>query len=319
MAHPHNAHRQHKVEHSRVAHITKGYAAGGAVHSDEAEDRTMVKGMVKKSALKAEGGKPKHRADKPHRARGGKVKRADGGTAGKREYNAQADEQASPSSDYAMRQMMGRARGGRTKKGGKTVVNVINAGGHQNPTPMAGPMAGGPPPPMPPGPPMPPRPMPGPPPGPMPGGPPGMPPGMPPRKAGGRAYAKGGRVADGPAYQEGRRNGTQITHSPGKNDQAGLNRGKPITYKTGGVVRQRADGGRTDDYVSGTQFFHNESRSSGRAGAGSPTGKDARARGGAVEASNKVEPATKLPGGSGGGEARLAKEKRAARDYARAK
>ncbi len=270
MAHPHAAHRQHKVEHSRVAHITKGYAAGGAVHSDEAEDRTMVKGMVKKSALKAEGGKPKHRADKPHRARGGKVKRADGGTAGKREYNAQADEQASPSSDYAMRQMMGRARGGRTKKGGKTVVNVINAGGHQNPTPMAGPMAAAPPPMA--GPPMPPRPMPGPPPGPMPGGPPGMPPGMPPRKAGGRAYAKGGRVADGPAYQEGRRNGTQVTHSPGKNDQAGLNRGKPITY----------------------------------------------ARGGKVESPNGVAAATKLPGGSGGGEARLAKEKRASRDYKRA-
>ena len=66
--------------------------------------------------------------------------------------------------------------------------------------------------------------------------------------------------------------GTQVTHSPGKNDQAGLNRGRQITYKTGGRI----------------------------------------------EASDEVAPATKLPGGSGGGEARLAKEKRAERNYKRA-
>lgn len=225
MAHPHNEIRDHKVQHSRVAHIAKGYADGGAVHSDAAQDRAMVKGMVKPGSLKVDGGKPTQRADKPHRA-----------------------------------------RGGRTKKGGKTVVNVINAGGtHPAPTgPM--PMPGGPPP-MAAAPPMPPRPMPGPPPGPMPGGPPGMPPGMPPRKAGGRAFANGGAVKSGPAWNEGRKAGTQVTHSPGKNDQVGLNRGKPITYKTGGRIE-------------------------------SPEG---------------VAPATKLPGGSGGGEARLAKEKRAGR------
>lgn len=43
-----------------------GYAAGGAVHGDEREDRALVKGMVKPSALK--------------RADGGRVKKAKGDT-----------------------------------------------------------------------------------------------------------------------------------------------------------------------------------------------------------------------------------------------
>src|ERR1700726_4119752 len=91
MAHPHNEHRAHKVEKRRVAHMTKGYASGGAVHSDEAEDKQLIKKTVKKTALKMEGGKPKHRMDH-------------------------------------------RARGGRTKSKGKTIVNVINAPQH----PMGG-------------------------------------------------------------------------------------------------------------------------------------------------------------------------------------
>ncbi len=78
MAHPFNEHRQHKHEHARVSHIAKGYASGGAVHGDAAEDRKMVRGMVKSSALKAEGGKPSHRADRPHRAHGGRVKHGKG-------------------------------------------------------------------------------------------------------------------------------------------------------------------------------------------------------------------------------------------------
>ena len=230
MSHPHHEHRDHKVQHRRVAHITKGYAHGGAVHSDEAEDRKMVRGMVKKTALKVDGHHARHRADKPHRARGGRT----------------------------------------SKKGGKTVVNVIAGGGHPG---AAAPMMAGPPPAAPaqmPPPAMPPRPMPG----PMmpPGGAPGLPPGMPPRKAGGRAFKHGGRVADGPAWKDGLRDGTQVQHTDGKMDGKNIGRGRVITYK----------------------------------------------RGGAVEASNRVEPATKLPGGSGGGEARLAKEKRAERDYKRA-
>ena len=61
-----------------------------------------------------------------------------------------------------------------------------------------------------------------------------MPPGI--RKSGGRTYASGGKVADGAAWKEGLRNGTKISHSPGKNDQDGLGRGKPITYAKGGPV-----------------------------------------------------------------------------------
>ena len=61
-----------------------------------------------------------------------------------------------------------------------------------------------------------------------------MPPGI--RRSGGRAYAAGGKVADGAAWKEGLRNGTQVSHSPGKNDQSGLGRGKPITYAKGGPV-----------------------------------------------------------------------------------
>ena len=228
MAHPHHEHRQHKVEHRRVAHITKGYAHGGAVHGDEAEDRRLIHQEVKKSALKVDGKHAKHRADKPHRARGGRTNR----------------------------------------KGGKTVVNVIAGGAHPPmavPAPMAPPIGPAAAPPMPVPPPRPPMP------GPMAGAPPV--PGMPPRRSGGRAYKAGGRVADGPAWKEGLRAGTQVTHVPAKDVVLkNLGRGKPVTYKTGGRI----------------------------------------------EASNAVEPATKLPGGAGGGEGRLAKEKRAARDYKKA-
>ena len=121
------------------------------------------------------------------------------------------------------------ARGGKVKKGG-TNVNVIIApqGGHppSPPPPALMPPAGGPPPSLPPG--MPPT-------G---GAPPGMGAGMPPglHKHGGRAYAKGGKVADGAAWKEGLKNGTKVSHSPGKNDQDGLGRGKPITYATGGKI-----------------------------------------------------------------------------------
>lgn len=231
MAHPFQEHRQSKVEHGRVAQLTRGYAAGGAVHDDDAEDKVAIRNVVKKTALKADGVAPKARADRPGRARGGR----------------------SP------------------KKSGKTNVNVIVAG-HGGPpaAPMApppGPMPMGA---MPPRPPMMPPPGAGP--GPPPGLPPGAPPGMPPRRSGGRAYAKGGAVKFGAAFEEGRKAGTQVTHSPGKNDQAGLGRGKQITYKTGGPVIGPQVGGR----------------------------------------------GPKLPGGAGGGEARLVKQSRAAKSYAKA-
>ena len=43
---------------------------------------------------------------------------------------------------------------------------------------------------------------------------------MMPRRNGGRAFAKGGRVGKNgtPAFEEGRRNGTQVSHTPSKND-----------------------------------------------------------------------------------------------------
>jgi hypothetical protein len=78
MSHPHHEHRAHHVEKRRVHHITKGYAFGGGVHhSDEAEDTALIRKEVKSSALKhhhADGHKSHHRADRPHRAKGGRVK-----------------------------------------------------------------------------------------------------------------------------------------------------------------------------------------------------------------------------------------------------
>ena len=250
MAHPHHEHKDHKVQKRRVAHITKHYAHGGAVHEDEAEDKKLIKRTVKKKALKMEGGKPKHRMDR-------------------------------------------RARGGRTKSKGKgTNVNVIVAPQHAaggapgmmpgmppgampppHPPMMASPSPPGAPPPMPPGgmppPGMPPRP------GMMP------PPGMMPHKRGGRAYAKGGAVKDGAAYEEGIKNGTPVQHSDGKMDGKDIGRGRVVTFWAGGGVKKRATGGK-------------------------------------IEAPEGVAPATKMPGGGGGAKARLFKEKRAEKDYAKA-
>lgn len=229
MAHPFAADRQTRVEHRRVAALTKGYAAGGAVHDDAAADTALIRKTVKKTALKVDGAGAKARADRPGRARGGRA----------------------------------------PKKSGKTNVNVIVAGhGGPPPSPMMAPTGLGAPPPaaMPPRPPVPMMPPPG------PGAlgaapPPGMPPGMPPRRSGGRTYNTGGAV-----FEEGRRNGTQVSHTDGKKDGKDIGRPKPVTYKTGGPV---------------------ESAGFARMG-------------------------PKLPGGAGGGEARLAKQKRAAKSYAKA-
>lgn len=116
MAHPFSEHKGHKVERSRVGRITSGYASGGAVHQDEAADRSLIRKEVKSSALKTDGGKSKSRSDKSVR----------------------------------------RAKGGRVKHGksGKTNINVIVAPSGDKP-PMNAPMAGAPPmPAMPPRPPM---------------------------------------------------------------------------------------------------------------------------------------------------------------------
>ncbi len=118
------------------------------------------------------------------------------------------------------------ARGGGVKKG-STNVNVIIAPQGGAAPPMAPPV-----PPLAAGPPMPPP------------KPPMMPPGGAPmmQRHGGRAYAKGGAVADGPAWKEGLRNGTQVQHTDGKNDGADIYRGRQITYAKGGRTYPINDG-----------------------------------------------------------------------------
>ena len=91
----------------------------------------------------------------------------------------------------------------------------------------------------------------------------------------------GGRVNQGsPVYEESKHAGTQVQHSDGHaTANKNLGRGKPVTFKSGGRVRSfYAHGGRTE----------------------SPQG---------------VAKDTRLPGGSGGGAARLVKAKRAGREY----
>ncbi len=298
--------RQSKIERSRVGHITKGYKSGGAVkHSDEKQDRKLVKSMIDK-AIHPEGHKAKHRMDRPKRA-----KRADGGPVKPGTPESQLAE-AQRRHDEATKsgrsstltgqlygvQREGRAKGGRVKKGNaKTIVNVITgghpAGGAVPPGPppppmgIAGPPPGGmAPPPMAAKPPMPPM-------GPGAGGPPGGPP-MPLRAKGGRVQTPTGsgvspinnssRKTNGsPVYNASTRNGTQVSDGDGNNkdDSKDVGRGTPITFKSGGRVRS---------------FY---------------------AKGGKVEAPQGVSAASKLPGGSGGGKGRLAKEHRAERDYAR--
>ena len=148
---------------------------------------------------------------------------------------------------------------------------------------------------------------------------------MGPRRSGGRAYASGGAVKSGPAWEEGVRNGSHPHNTPGKNDGKDIGRKQVVTYKTGGAVEASntvegasklpgGSGGAVKDgptwkegVRNGTQVQHSPGKSD--------TANIGRSKvvtyktGGAVEASNKVEPATKLPGGSGGARARLAKEK----------
>jgi len=129
-----------------------------------------------------------------------------------------------------------RASGGKVGKKATTVVNVITSGA-QTPPPappmLPPPGAMGPPP----GPPMPP---PGPPPGAM-GPPPGAggpPPGMPMR-------ARGGGVNSGTkVFEAGEKAGTKVKPSPGKNTISDMNRGRVVTFATGGgVVSFKAGGG----------------------------------------------------------------------------
>jgi hypothetical protein len=130
--------------------------------------------------------------------------------------------------------------------------------------------------------------------------------------------ARGGRIKSGPAWDEGLKAGTQIQHADGKSDGKNIGRGKVVTFKTGGgVVSFRAKGGGVGQTPGtagpGVPYTPTYKRTK------EPLASDVkRAMGGKIESPKGVDSATKLPGGAGGGEARLAKEHRAARDYKRA-
>lgn len=122
------------------------------------------------------------------------------------------------------------ARGGKVKGKSATTVNVIVAPKSGDQASAMPPMLPDmPPPPMPAGAPMPP-----------PGA--GGPPGMPMRKNGGAAYAKGGKVkgakTTGPAFMEGVKNGTPVSHDNAKSEeQKHFATKPPITRKRGGSVK----------------------------------------------------------------------------------
>lgn len=336
MGHPFAGHRQTAKEHSRVGHITKKYAKGGAVHADEAEDKKLIKKMMKKE-LHADGEKTKHRMDRPKRAKGGKVHKGGktvvnvitghpGGAAppmpGPPMGVAPAAMPPAPppmaarppmpppsamAGPGAPPPMPMRAKGGRIKKadGGptsdrplpttkdlddilKSNPNLYGAlGGYQAKIPR--PKAKG---------------------GrihradggelpnpfddsgpstPLPPSPfdslgkikkikvPRKPVTLPPNQ-----YARGGGVKS-----IGMNVGTKVQHSPGKDDAKDIGRGRVVTFWAGGGVKKKCDGG--------------------------PTQAPTRAMGGRTESPQGVAKATRLPGGSGGGEARLAKEHRAER------
>jgi hypothetical protein len=94
-------------------------------------------------------------------------------------------------------------------------------------------------------------------------------------------YARGGGVKS-----IGMNVGTKVQRTDGKDDGKDIGRGRVVTFWAGGGVKKKCDGGPT-----------------------MPT----RAKGGRIESPQGVAKATRLPGGSGGGEARLAKEHRAER------
>jgi hypothetical protein len=271
MAHPMNDKRDHKVQHARVKDITA--ACGGGMSTGGSATGVIAKQqrMLGKVPQRADGGAVKARADRPARARGGRL--------------------------------------GKKKSGGKHTVNVIVAphapapagGAPPMPHPMvpgvaAGPPPGGPPPAGGP-PPMPPRPMGAPPMGgaPGPGGPgiPGagmLPPGVPPpgiRYTGGRTYKKGGAVFSGTAGKA-----------------AFTTKGKPKA-SSNDADSQTAGAGKGRTPIS--RSFPSNKQDTPNIGRGSVVTK---ATGGPIS-SQHAKMGPKFMGGGMGGIAKLQKEKRA--------
>lgn len=140
---------------------------------------------------------------------------------------AEHDREAEGKKSKHRRDRVARAKGGKVGKKGKgaTHVNVIVGAQHPNaPAPMMAPHAPmAPPPAPPPAPPaIPPAAMAG-----LAGGAPGVPP----------MRARGGALKSGPAYDEGRKAGTQVQHSPALSSTIkNMGRGKAVTYAKGGRV-----------------------------------------------------------------------------------
>jgi hypothetical protein len=171
--------------------------------------------------------------------RGGKVACAEGGVVPisgyKKGGKIAKGEKTAPMEDDDKPQ---RSYGGSVKrKTGQTIVNVMMGEKPQQAPPQQIPVKV-------------PVPVPAPPPmaGPPPGMPPqGMPPGGPPPGAmpppGLMGRAKGGKVTKGtPTYEDSLRNGTQVSHSPGKNDLNDLKIKSPIVptrppYAMGGATK----------------------------------------------------------------------------------
>ena len=282
MSHPYNEIRSHHIERKRVSRIASGYG-----HEREVE---------------AEPVRTTHIA---HHKRGGKVAHSDE-AADRKLVRGMVKESALKHRQDKVK----RAKGGRTNAKHKgTNVNVIVApqGGHQAGA-MPPPAAAAPPPMMP-------RP-------PMAGGPPGAgvvpppglgapglgapPPGLGPRRDGGRAYARGGAVQNGPAWDGMMKSITPVQHSDGKGDGKNIGRGKPVTYATGGGVEPAN--------VAPLTPRKTPSGVAGLSGSGSGV---KRKTGGPIYAPATGHMGPKFDGGSGGGEARDQKAERARKMYAR--
>ena len=287
MTHPFVEHRAHKHEKSRVAHIVHGYATGGVVMENETAKPVQRKAIKMRDGQAVEGSTGKSRADRPNRKKGGPVH--------------------------------GRHKG--------VTVNVIAAphGGAGGPMPPMVPPPGAGPAPAMAGPPRPPM---MPPPGA--GGPPGMPPGMPPRRSGGAAYAKGGAVkrADGGDVKP-LKPLTSVPSVPPKAKSPVANEDEetpripgryrayrgPQDLAAGGIAKRARGGGIKDGPTwkdgirSGTPMQNNPAGKNDQIDVGRKRVITYRT-GGAVEHKAGSKPTTPhLPGGAGGGLARLRKEK----------